>query len=567
MTTTAIPDIDLRVAVAVGTLEAAPTSAADRAERWGTLLLPFGLFCWVGWRLAVGFGDLPGDALSRVGNASAAVLSRDPHLESIGFVWSPFPTLWQVPLLNYARIWPVLVDRGVVAVVVSAFFMAWMVSAVRRWLVDIGVQRWVRLVLIVTLVLHPFVLLYGANGMSEAGMLCFSVLAARRVALWFETERPLELARAGVVLGFGYLTRYEVAATMVGLVALVALVSYQRARGEQRHRVREVALRCAVIGFPAFFSVFLWMLVSWAIVDEPFAQFSSKYGNSQLVKAGAAGIISAAGAINGLPRVLFFMKQVLAFGAIAGFALALIVWWGTRKGPRIWTAVVALGAPIGFQLITAYAGSSFAWGRYVIAIVPLTTLLLGAVAVNLSSISGHHHRLAGLLVCSLAAASSLMGLVVVRSGQFETRDERAELAALPSPYGTAGVPNRGTAVFVGDRIAADIDGLHPRRGEVLTDTSTSFAVVINAEDQRDYVITSDRDFERINADPGIFGVRYLLVPDPQFAGNFNALNAEHPMLFENGGGIATLVKEWRGGPQTPRFRLYELNPEQRIGRD
>lgn len=591
MSTTALPAIDFELAVdgarfdrglvepglselglselghVLPAVAATPVPLADRLERWVTLIVPFGLFCWIGWRLAVDLANLPGDSLSRMLNASSAVLSRDPHLEAIGFVWSPFPSLWQVPLVNLARLWPVLVDRGVIAVAVSAFLMTWTTSAVRRWLVDIGVQRWTRFALVLAFVLHPFILLFGANGMSEAGMLCFSVLAARRVALWFETERPIELARAGVVLGFGYLTRYEVAATIVALVALVAVVTYRRTSGENRRPAREAALTASVIAFPALFAVFLWALVSWAIVGAPFAQFTSRYGNSQLVRAGASGIIRATGAVDGVPRVIFFVKQLVAFGAVSAVALALLTWWGTRGGLRIWTAILALGAPLGFQLAAAYAGSSFVWGRYVISIVPLTTMLLGAAAVNLAAVAGGRHRITGLFVGSLAIGSMLIGLGLIRGGQFETGDERSELAAVPVPYGTGAVSTRDTVALVGARIAAEIDLLQPRRGEVLTDTASSIAgaVVLNSEDQRDYVVTSDRDFERANADPGIFGVRYLLVPDSQAAGVFNALNAERPTLFETGAGIATLVKEWPSGSRTDGLRLYELNRDQRIG--
>ena len=559
--------IDLRPEVAgpAAALEPTPVgpSRADRVERWVTLIAPFALFVWVGWRIAVDAANLPGDALSRMANASSAVLSRDPHLESIGFIWSPFPTLWQVPLVNLGRIWPVLVDRALIAVFVSAFLMTWTVSVLRRWLVDAGVQRVTRLVLVTAFVVHPFILLYGANGMSEAGMLCFSVLAARRLALWFETERPIELSRAGIALGFGYLTRYEFAATIVAVIALVAVMAYHRADGEHRDKLREGALRASVVGVPAVFAMVLWTIISWAIVDEPFAQFSSKYGNSQLVKAGAAGIIASAGSIDGLPRVVFFLKQLMVVGAIGAVATVLLVWWGTRGGPRIFSALVVLGAPIGFQLLTAYSGSSFAWGRYVISVVPLTIMLLGAASVSIVAAPGANRRMIPLLICSLAAVSSLIGLVLTRSGELETGDERAQLAAVPTPYGTGEPYAPNSAVTIGSRIAAGIDALHPRHGEVLTDTAAAFAIVINADDQRDYVIPADRDFERINADPGIFGIRYILVPDASSSA-YNAVSAERPSLYEDGAGIATLVKEWPGGRQMPGFRLYELNADQRV---
>ena len=190
-------------------------------------------------------------------------------------------------------------------------------------------------------------------------------------------------------------------------------------------------------------------------------------------------------------------------------------------------------------------------------------MLLGAASVSIVPAASGGRRTVPVLMCSLAMASSLIGLALTRSGELATGDERAQLAAVPAPYGTGEPYAPNSAVTIGDRIAADIDALHPRRGEVLTDTAAAVAIVINADDQRDYVIPADRDFERVNADPGIFGVRYILVPDSS-SSSYNAVTAERPSIYEDGAGIATLVKAWSGGRQMPAFRLYELKPDQRV---
>lgn len=533
----------------------------DRLERWAVFAVPLALYLWIGWRLAISAANLPGDALSRVANASSAVLSRDPHLEAIGFVWSPFPTLWEVPIVNLSRWWPELVTRGFAGVIVSALLMAWMLSTVRSWLGDLGLGRTARVALVLALAVHPFIVLYGSNGMSEAGMLCFLVIAARRLAMWFEHDRALDLARAGVALAFGYWTRYEVAASILAMVMLVGWISFRRAAGPARHRVRESALRVGVIGFPPLFAMILWALVSWSIVDEPFAQFSSAYGNSQLVKAGAAGIIAATGALSGGPRVTYFAQQFLVIGGAGIVAGAAWCWWATRGSLRVVAAMCALLGPIAFQLFAAFTGSSFAWSRYVMSAVPLAVLVLGSLVDNLSRRGGGARIGAAVVGLVVAAGMIVPAMSLLRSGDLTSGEERGELASIPVPYGT-GEPQPATRdLLLGERVASEVDALHPRRGEVLTDTATAFAIVLNAHDQTDYVIPADRDFERIVADPGAFGVRYVLVPDP--GGTYNAINAEYPSLFADGGGIATLRHDWDFGSSAGRWRLYELNPELR----
>ena len=113
-------------------------------------------------------------------------------------------------------------------------------------------------------------------------------------------------------------------------------------------------------------------------------------------------------------------------------------------------------------------------------------------------------------------------------------------------------------IAAGHTVARDLARLHLGRGQVLTDSASTFPVILNSSDQRIFVIPADRDFERTLSDPAAFGVRYLLVPDPRAAG-YDSLNDSRATLFENGAGIAHLVKDWQLGSGFPHLRLYELD--------
>jgi hypothetical protein len=513
------------------------------------------MFLVAGWWLAMVDERLQGDALARTAAAAGAWFGRQPQLEAIGFVWAPFPALWQVAILPFARWWPELLGRGLAGVIVSAWLMAWMLSTLRTWLAECGVGRLVRIGLVTLTALHPLILLYGANGMSEAGMLCFLAIAALRLARWWESDRVLDLATAGVALGFAYLTRYEAGASIALVCAAVGGLAWIRSGANGRDRLRDALLRISVVGIPAGAAVILWAFVSWAVSEEPFAQFSSEYGNSSQSGAATASIAAAAGAVDGWPRLRFFVTQVLVFGGGAALVvLAALLWWGHRRGARVLAALVCFGGPLAFQATTAWTGTTFAWGRFAIAAVPLAVFLAGPLLASLPSHRVGQTVLTGFVIV-VVCASTIAGAGVVRQGRFQTVEEAWQLASLP--IGSSSADSDRSLSRDGRRIARDLETLRAGRGEIVTDMASAFPIVANSRDHTAFVIPADRDFERIVTDPAAFGARYLLVPDPTMAG-FDALNAAYPTLFADGAGIARFVREWDFGDRFIRYRLYEI---------
>jgi hypothetical protein len=514
--------------------------------------LSFGLFLYVGHELARA-GVLPGDALARTLNAAAAVKGRDPHLEAIGFVWPPFPTLFEVAILALLPI-KALVRTGYAGVIVSAALMAATVSAVRSWLEDCGLGRVARIGLVIALVANPMILLYGSNGMSEAGMLCFLVLAARRLAKWFERGAVADLVVAGICLGMAYLTRYEAAASIVAVTAVVGLDVLRRTAGDFRRRRRTAITAATVIGLPAVFAALLWALLSWAVVGEPFAQFTSEYGNSALVQAAADRASDGAGLSLG-GRLLLLGQQVAVFGGLAIVTAMVLYWWADRGGRRVAAAVATLGAPIAFHAVAALGGSTFGWGRFVISLVPLGVMLLGVLIADLSRRPGVSSAVVVAVGCVVALASSAAVLAVVRTGDLETRDDAWALSVLPPPYRTHVDEGLSIPMEEGRTIARDIERLAPGRGSVVVDSASAFPIVMAADDLRVFVIPPDRDFMQILADPYSFGVDYLLVSSPDTLAH-DEVATVFPTLYENGAGISELVEEWN--LETLRYRLYRV---------
>ena len=161
------------------------------------------------------------DGVSRVAIANRILFSGDPHLAAVGFVWSPLPELVLVPLVALKSVWPALVQDAFAGNIVSALFMAGAAYQVFRFLEEVGVPRWVRWLLTATFALHPMIILYAINSMSEAMFIFFLLLVARHLQRWLRTQEISALVSTAFYLAMLYLTRYEATAAAAAVVVIV----------------------------------------------------------------------------------------------------------------------------------------------------------------------------------------------------------------------------------------------------------------------------------------------------------------------------------------------------------
>src|SRR5215217_7860157 len=156
------------------------------AKRWGVALfaLLFVLYFAVGAVLILRYNMFDPDAPSRVANAGYALMSRQPHLSAIGFVWNPLPSLVEIPVLQLSRWIPELKTHGLAGVAQSALFMAGAAVMVRRIALDRGVGTAWRWLATVCFALQPMMVIYGASGMSEAAQVFCILWCARHLMQW-----------------------------------------------------------------------------------------------------------------------------------------------------------------------------------------------------------------------------------------------------------------------------------------------------------------------------------------------------------------------------------------------
>jgi hypothetical protein len=539
----------------------------------------------VGAYLTLTLHAMHGDAYSRVTNAYYVLFSRDPHLGAIGFVWSPLPSLIELLLVPLKLVWPPMVELGFAAVIMSAPFMAAAVYQLDRTLNEFSVPRAARLVLVASFAVHPMIVYYGAAGTAEAPLIFFLVLSVRYLARWLRTRDAGSLVMAGLGLAAAYLTRYEALFSAVGLTGVVLLATFIRTPGGFRSRCDAAIADGAIVVAPVALVFVGWSLASWVIVGSPFAQFSSSYGNASQLS------ISAAQGANelGLPveaKAFLAAQRLVLIEVAAPAALGLAIVVGAlRRDARILAIVGCLGTTLAFMVLAYLEGALAPWFRYFILAIPLGILLVGLAIGSLVSGSGDraaaHDRSGGRLAAGVRRGGGLVAaltratiVLLILSGAVAAlpiaaaamRDpviaieESQDLAAVLGPD-RASDDRQGAALlsFATERkVAAYLDGLDLPRGSVLLDAFRGFSIVAQSHDPQQFVITPDRDFKAVLADPISFGVRYVLAPERVDNGLLDAINVAYPNLLTSGTGFTELDRTFEGHGNSSRWYVFRI---------
>jgi hypothetical protein len=497
------------------------------------------------------------DALSRVAGSYFALYSRDPHLAAIGFVRMPLPSLLMLPLLPFKGIFPALTQAGFAANIISALFMAGAVVQIHGILTDARVERRLRLALTALFALQPMLIYTGANGSSEAILLFFLLLAVRALGRWFAGRDLMSLVMAGLALAAAYLTGPEALPAAAGALLLVVVASFlslppsERASAEislppcgggsgwgVADRAWTAAGDAAILIGPLAVAITTWIAATWLITGDPLHQLSSVYGTGSEIQA-----LNSPGLDLGrhVPLALASLARILSLApglpialAVGAFALA------RRRDPFLLVALGLLVPVVAVMLIAQSAGLVLLSLDGLIVAVPLTALAASIGAVSLSSLGRRFSAALPTipLLIAVPAAVLLVGF-------------------------TDGALDRSAAVTTATSVSRYLDSRHLTAGSVLVDSFTGFAIVLESDNPRQFLITNDRDFRLALTDPAGSDVQYLLVPsqgDPAALTSLDALNRTYPALFKTGAGIATLVRQFDGGAGAPRWRLYRLNP-------
>ncbi|MDT0223414.1 glycosyltransferase family 39 protein [Gordonia sp. AC31] len=576
-------------------LPAGSRSRLTRSQWWGIGLFG-GLaagYLAVGAYLYLVVGYINPDASSRVGNAGFTIWSRDPHLGAIGFVWNPLPSLVEIPLVELSSrwplsLWPELRRVGFAGAVMSALFMAGAGWQVRRIALDYGSGRVLLWIAVTAFAVNPMIILYAGMGMSEAPFLFFLLWTCRRILLWLNRSRVLDLVVAGVALGLAYLTRYEALPVAAGVAVGVFVVSAWRHRpdgvlGLDGWRVAAPfgVHDATIVAMPVAFAFVVWAGLGWLLDGNAFSQFSSQYGNSAQVAA--AGIVSAEDVGAG-PLAEVILGNLLGMQPLLFAVLPIVAWIAVRLR-RIDAAVPAVifGAVLLFQMSAVILGSTFGWFRFYLVATPLVVV---AVLVACGPARRRLPEVRGALATSLEGRRSLssdrslrrscvekttlttlMALVLATSLPV-TASSMLNPALGKEEYGLRSAfwpdrypPSDFWFYWFGDvsgNVAAWLDDQNLPEGSVLVDTFGVSRVWLESEHPEQFVVRSDFDFFAKLNQPVEQGVQYILTQRPTGLGSLDAINVRYPTLWDDGAGIATVAMTVTTPTGKPQFRLYRI---------
>ncbi|MDH3016030.1 glycosyltransferase family 39 protein [Gordonia alkanivorans] len=516
-----------------------------------------------------------GDALSRVQSAQSVLFSRSPHLSAIGFVFTPLTAIVQLPLVALSPWWPEMTTQALSAVIMSSVFMAGSVVQVSGITRDRGLDPVVAGTFTVCYAANPMVVLYAANGMSEAPYLFFLAWASRRLIRWISTDDVHELVVTGIALALAYLTRYDGGAAALAAGLVVGWVTYHRR--DSRKRLSRSLVDVTLVVAPSALAFIAWAATGWLITGNAFAQFTSEYGNAAIIEqSGGSGSSTTRDAI------LFSVTEMAILAPLLPIlVVGLIGVRARRRRLQPMLPGLMIVAVLAFQVYGYSQGSTYGFLRFYMTVI-LLAAIVALMSVPLRSPipmrrAGAHadllparpyaSRWGYKIACTVAVVVMAAAIPVTAMGMTSPKYAPQEFAVGsvvdPRPQSVEKKyldEQRVVRSFSTERaLAKYLDSLELPDGAVLSDTVYGFAVVAQSERPRQFVIPSDRDFAQLLNDPVDGGVQYFLTVPAEGRGASDVINQRYPTMYENGAQIGVRVLEApNDGADLPDWRVYRI---------
>ena len=487
------------------------------------------------------------DAYARIDNAFDVLFTRDPHLAAIGFVWPPLPSFVDLPIIAFRGVWPALVNQGFGGSIEAAIFSAGTVVLFNVGLRWAGVVRGMRWIFCLAWLFNPMIIIYAVQGMAEAMFVFFAVASILVFLRWCENRRGGLLPLMGILAGLGCLCRNEMFFLTAALGAGVVIRTI-------RWKVswREVETVALMFALPALLMIMLWIGSMAIILRDPLYWIHAQNG-------AIGGKIAAGGGGGGGVSVdtwrsafdFVIGHSLLLFPAIIA-ALGILVARVLVKKDRV-TGLILISFAFPIALIDIYLlhNSGLAPNlRYQIFVIPYTFVVFVYV---LRSLRTKRAVLQSLIALPMVAVLGLSNIATAETlGNPLVSQEEAPLITAIASGQTMEQLGRTNSIDFGMQVAPLVEALDTDHGLIACDSTTCFPVILNVKHPDRFVVTSDRDFQAVIAQPQVYHVEYFLVLDPAQGGSRDELNIIYPGLYEDGGGFSIRVGD--AGP----FRLYRV---------
>lgn len=497
---------------------------------------------------------LPGDAMARMVSAWLVFQGTEQKLATIGFVWPPIPTLLILPFTLATP----LVKTWLAPVIVSATSMAVAGVAVNQIARFCKLSTGWRYLLVLLFATNPMILSFGSNGMSEAVLIAFTLIGFYWLLHFWETDRNTHLILCGLFLGFLPLIRYETFLITAAAGLLIFAHSWVRHSHLKMIDLRNF-LEGRLLAYASLvvYPIFLWMLVSWQIMDSPIFFISNPQSALNIAETQISSYIDTR----------FFGAMALGFRlwiepfplgiAITIVVLSYGVW--RKSAFLIGLGLMQLITPL-FQGILINQSSSVPLVRYYIIGIPLAMVaFLAAWKDFISTYDAPDLRLPWIkigipvAIAMLFIASDLSSNHTLLTSKFQSIENPTWVGLStrdPIPYTHFKQPGEGL------KVGQVIPEIIPEGSRVLLDTySGGYAIILGSGNPKLFLDFTDPNYKEAVLRPWEYA-DYVLVASNETEARLSAVNRAHKDLHELGADWAVLVDEL---PATIYdWRLYKI---------
>lgn len=503
-----------------------------------------------GWWLVYVAQIFVGDAMARVVQAKSVVLSRDPHLAAVGFVWPPLPSIAEVPfVLALQQFTAPLFAGQIVSALFAGALAAAMWSQMKRSEVP---ARWA-IVLTLTVMLNPLVFYSSINGMTEVIFLFFAVAAAGALSSWNPSESA-GLLVAGLLLGASFFVRYEAVAFAAAGVLSVVVMQWRTPRWRER-------VGAVIIAFvaPVSYMVILWILWTWLFLGSPLAFLTGAGSNlyfTESIRLGQNSVLSPLyGDLIATARwvLVYLFREFPPFLPllVTGLAVSLV-----RRDRGLFILVVFAGVGPAFLALQVYRGQLLSWSRFWIYAIPFSAILLTAIVRDWRPKRRNlaYAVAAGVFVLSGISTLDIMG-DTIRSAPDENTFARAVRSAdFRTQYGAEYDAIREATEVLDEYMDEEPEAL------ALVDGLVHGGVLLFTRHTGKVAFDADRDFDVLTGQP-VDRVRFILIPGRQPSGAVaqTPLVERFPTLHARGAPWAEYLEEFPDYSNSRLYRVYTSN--------
>ncbi|WP_188538846.1 glycosyltransferase family 39 protein [Paenibacillus segetis] len=491
----------------------------------------------VGYYLTAIYGFMSGDASSRVANAFYVLYSREPSLANIGFIWNPLPSFMEMIILVFYPLFPGLATYGLAAVIVSSLFAALTAALIVKAGLQFGINKWISLIIAILYAFNPYIFYYGANGLTEVIFIYFINLAVIQTLLWMRNDGSRTLVIAALALAFAFWTRYETVFFGAALAIVVLVWIVQSKQDPIKERLQQVEGTWTVLLTPVVFSGLLWIFFNYTIMGDGFYFLTSTYGN-----LGQADLLMSDDkytSLMGHPiATLIFVGERLWYFCIPLMIIFVIRIIERRLFRWDFLMLIILAVSIPFmQVILLLKGGTAAWIRYYMYAFPIVAVWTPY------EISQMKFRKTGstLLIIGMLVSTVVMGMMMnnpkIASDEYEAFRHNKLYAEQEA--------GAAATAYINENLSDQ---------KILTDSFSSFRIIMGSKHPKNFIITSDHDFKESLDSPTDHEVDFILLPNPQAVLSLDNVNQTYPNLYDQGAEWATLYKEFNGF-----WRLYKVN--------